>query len=44
MVAYFIRRGANGCSVVKLYPDDSEEVCKAASRSTKPRTCASRNR
>jgi hypothetical protein len=26
MVAYFIRRAADGCSVIKLYPDDCEEV------------------
>jgi hypothetical protein len=29
MVAYFIRRGTNGCSVVKLHPDDSEEVVQS---------------
>ena len=26
MVAYFIRRSGSGCAVIKLYPDDCEEV------------------
>jgi hypothetical protein len=26
MIAYFIRRAAGGCSVIKLYADDCEEV------------------
>jgi len=26
MVAYFIRRAADGCSVIKLYSDNCEEV------------------
>jgi hypothetical protein len=29
MVAYFIRRSADGCSVIKLYPDNREEAVQS---------------
>jgi len=29
MVAYFIRRAADGCAVIELFPDDREETVQA---------------
>jgi hypothetical protein len=29
MLAYFIRRNADGCSVIELHPDNSEEVVQS---------------
>jgi hypothetical protein len=29
MVAYFVRRSADGCAVIELHPDDSEMVVQS---------------
>jgi hypothetical protein len=29
MIAYFIRRSSDGCSVIKLHPDNEEEVVQS---------------